>query len=215
MTRIKTRSHLIGYVVILVLTADNGAVRHANGNEGGQSGLPEARGGIAAKYPGDRGIENDRSIVFFEDFNAESVEAIAERWESVQNKEILSLSSDVPEESGDGNALLMTHVGGKGTGAHLYRRLQPGYEKLYIRFYVKFDRECAPIHHFFHVGGYNPATAWPQGGAGQRPRGDKRFRDRQEISWTIWGPSVPHIWSRPIERNHRRSCPTSRISRLR
>ena len=41
------------------------------------------------------------------------------------------------------------------------------------------------------------------------------FRDRQEISWTIWGPSVLHIWSRPIERNHRRSCPTSRISRLR
>ena len=41
------------------------------------------------------------------------------------------------------------------------------------------------------------------------------FRDRQEISWTIWGPSVPHIWSRPIERHHRRSCSTSRMSRLR
>ena len=40
-------------------------------------------------------------------------------------------------------------------------------------------------------------------------------RDRQEINWTIWGPSVPHIWPRPIERNHRRSRSTSRISRLR
>ena len=39
--------------------------------------------------------------------------------------------------------------------------------------------------------------------------------DRQEISWTIWGPSVSHIGSRPIERNHRRSSSTSRISRLR
>ena len=39
--------------------------------------------------------------------------------------------------------------------------------------------------------------------------------DRQEISWTIWGPSVPHIGLRPIERNHRRSRSTSRISRLR
>ena len=36
--------------------------------------------------------------------------------------------------------------------------------------------------------------------------------DRQEIPWTIWGPSVPHIGSRPIERNHRRSCSTSRIA---
>ena len=26
----------------------------------------------------------------------------------------------------------------------------------------------------------------------------KDLRDRQEISWTIWGPSVPHIGSRPI-----------------
>ena len=41
------------------------------------------------------------------------------------------------------------------------------------------------------------------------------LRDRQEISWTIWGPSVPDIWSRPIERNHRRSRPTSRILQLR
>ncbi len=43
-----------------------------------------------------------------------------------------------------------------------------------------------------------------------------RVRDRHETSWAIWGPSVPHIGSRPIERNHRRSCSsTSRISRLR
>ena len=41
------------------------------------------------------------------------------------------------------------------------------------------------------------------------------LRDRQEISWTIWGPSVPPIGSRPIERNHRRSRSTSRILRLR
>ena len=40
-------------------------------------------------------------------------------------------------------------------------------------------------------------------------------RDRQEISWTIWGPSVPQIGSRPIERNHRRSRSMSRILRLR
>ena len=44
---------------------------------------------------------------------------------------------------------------------------------------------------------------------------ENSIRDRQEISWTIWGPSAPHIWSRPIEQNHRRSSSTSRISRLR
>lgn len=142
--------------------------------------------GIARKYQGDRGIENDPAVVFSENFDSGSIGAIAERWESVQNKEILSLSSDVPEESADGHSLLMTHVGGKGTGAHLYRRLQPGYEKLHIRFYVKFDPQCAPIHHFFHVGGYHPATPWPQGGAGQRPRGDERFSTGVEPHGDAW-----------------------------
>ncbi len=44
---------------------------------------------------------------------------------------------------------------------------------------------------------------------------EAQFRDRQEINWTIWGPSVPHIGSCPIERYHWRSCSTSRMSRLR
>ena len=49
----------------------------------------------------------------------------------------------------------------------------------------------------------------------KRRRRHASLRDRQEISWTMWGTSVPHVWSRPIERNHRRRGPTSRISRLR
>src|SRR5262249_63057 len=51
---------------------------------------------------------------------------------------------------------------------------------------VRFDRECVPIHHFFHVGGYNPATAYPQGGAGIRPRGDERFSVGIEPSGKLW-----------------------------
>jgi hypothetical protein len=136
-----------------------------------------ARGsdGIADKYPQEKGTENDPAVVFAESFDAPSVDAIAGRWESAQNMEIMSLSSHVPEATAGGKSPLMTHVGGESTGAYLYRRLEPGYQKQHVRFYVKLDRDCAPIHHFFHVGGYNPATPWPQGGAGQRPRGDERF----------------------------------------
>ena len=150
--------------------------------------------GIAAKYPHDKGIENDPAVVFAEDFDAESIDAIAKRWESIQNKEIMSLSSDVPEETGGDKSLLMTHVGGENTGAHLYRRLLPGYEKLHVRFYVKFDRDCAPIHHFFHVGGYNPATPWPQGGAGERPRGDERFSTGVEPFGDAWRWDYYSYW---------------------
>ncbi|NOX55887.1 MAG: hypothetical protein GXP27_15880 [Planctomycetes bacterium] len=145
-----------------------------------------AASGIADKYPGDKGIENDPVVVFFENFDSASINSVAKRWEDIHNQALLSLSTDVPEPSGGGRSLLMTHVGGQSTGAHLYRRLKPGYEKLHVRFYVKFDRQCAPIHHFFHVGGYHPATAWPQGGAGQRPRGHERFSTGVEPQGSAW-----------------------------
>jgi hypothetical protein len=150
--------------------------------------------GIASKYPGDKGLADDPAVVFVENFDVGTLDEILKRWESVQHKEILSLSTDVPEASGEGKSLLMTHVGGRGDGAHLYRRLAPGYDKLYVRFYVKFDRDCAPIHHFFHVGGYNPATAWPQGGAGQRPRGSERFTTGIEPHGDAWDWDYYAYW---------------------
>ena len=142
--------------------------------------------GIASRYPNDDGIEKDPAVIFVESFEAASLKDIKARWESIQNPEILSLSSDTPTGGSDDQSLLMTHVGGQGNGAHLYRRLQPGYEKIHVRFYVKFDRDCYPIHHFFHVGGYNPATPWPQGGAGSRPAGNKRFSTGVEPHGKAW-----------------------------
>ncbi len=136
--------------------------------------LPEGPG-LAAKYPGDRGLGDDPGVVFVEDFEQSSVDDVKQRWESVNHPEIMSLSDDVPADSNGKQSLLMTHVGGRGDGGYLYRRLPPGHEKLHVRFYVKFDPKCARIHHFFHVGGYNPSTPYPQGGAGERPRGDERF----------------------------------------
>jgi hypothetical protein len=154
-----------------------------------------ADNGIASKYQGDKGIENDPAVVSSDNFDTGSLEAIAKRWESVHNETTMSLSSDVPEESVGGKSLLITHVGGRGNGAHLYRRLQPGYDKLHVRFYVKFDSNCAPIHHFFHVGGYNPATAWPQGGAGTRPRGDERFSTGVEPFGDNWRWDYYSYWA--------------------
>jgi hypothetical protein len=90
--------------------------------------------------------------------------------------------------------LLITHTGGRGTGSYLYRRLPPGYDKLHYRFYVKFDEECSPIHHFFHVGGYHPATSWPHGGAGERPAGNKRFTTGVEPHGRNWHWDYYSYW---------------------
>lgn len=149
--------------------------------------------GIAAKYPGDQGIGKDSRIVFFEDFEGPNLAAVTRDWESVKFAEIMSLSDDTPAGMG-GKSLLVKHVGGQGTGTHLYRRLKTSHDKLFYRFYVKFDRECAPIHHFFHVGGYHPATAWPQGGAGERPQGNERFSTGVEPFGKQWRWDYYSYW---------------------
>jgi len=156
--------------------------------------LPEGAAGIAAKYPGDKGIQKDPAVVFAEDFEAESMEAVKKRYDSVAAGQIMSLSDDVPAGAAGKRSLLMTHVGGQNTGGHLYRRLGDGYDKLHFRFYVKFDPDCGPIHHFFHVGGYNPPTRWPQGGAGERPRGNDRVTTGVEPCGDSWRWDLYSYW---------------------
>jgi len=154
----------------------------------------EIQPGLANKYRGDKGIEKDPDVIFVENFEADSLDVVKARWESVQNIEIMSLSPDVPATSAGRKSLLMSHVGGKSTGGHLYRRLMPGYDQLYVRFYVKFDQDCYPIHHFVHLGGYNPPTPWPQGGAGIRPAGDARFTTGIEPYGNKWKWDFYSYW---------------------
>ncbi len=131
--------------------------------------------GLAAGHPGDVGIEEHPSVVFVERFEG-TLDDILERWENVSGRDTFSLSEDIPPAAPGGTSLQMTHTGGEGTGGHLYRRLLPGYDKLHWRFYVKFDRDIGPLHHTPRIGGINPSSPWPMGGAGSRPRGDSEFR---------------------------------------
>lgn len=158
------------------------------------SQLPQGNAGIAAGYPQDLGIERDQQVVWVERFDGGDLKQVLSRWESVADESNLRLVQDSPTSRPRDHCLQMTHVGGRGTGAHLYRRLEPGYEQLFYRFYVKFDVDCGPIHHFFHVGGYHPATPWPQGGAGQRPAGNERFSTGVEPFGDKWRWDFYSYW---------------------
>jgi hypothetical protein len=161
----------------------------------GVARLPEGRAGIAAKFPGDQGIEKHPDVIFVERFDEGSLDAVAKRWDNVKDSRIMSLVSDAPEGSADGTSLLMTHTGGQGTGGHLYRRLLPGHDVVFARFYVKFDPACAPIHHFgTNLGGLNPPPPWPVGGAGERPPGDKRFWTGVEPYGKSWNWDFYTYW---------------------
>src|SRR5262245_15560327 len=137
--------------------------------------LPEGPG-LSAKYPRDAGIARDAHVLFAEDFESGGVDALSKRWDSVSNQggQVVAFSDDVPAASGGNRSLQMTATLGKDTGGHLYTRLRRPVDQVFLRFYVKFPENAQYVHHFMHLGGYNPPTPWPQGGAGERPKGHER-----------------------------------------
>jgi hypothetical protein len=144
----------------------------------GATSLPEGPG-LAAQYPGDAGITGAPEVLLAEGFEAGELPEILRRWDSASDRgaRVLSLSDDVPfpDATAGRHSLKITAHPGKDDGGHLYTRLSRGVETAFVRFYVKFPEPAGYVHHFVHVGGYLPETRWPQGGAGERPRGDDRF----------------------------------------
>jgi hypothetical protein len=147
--------------------------------------------GIASRYPGDTGIDRDPKVVFVENFEHPTLDALWQRWETIGDKPGQSFTPDVPNGSPGKQSLLMDRQ--TGPGAQLYRRLKNpdgtwGYDRLFARYYVKFAPDCAEIHHFGPcLGGNLPATPWPSVKAGQPTDGAKSFWSGIEPygkSWT-------------------------------
>jgi len=163
--------------------------------------LPEGDTGIAAKYPGDRGIERDKAVVFVEKFNERTLNGLFRRWQDVKERQGISFSRDVPKGSRDKRSLLTTHIGGRGTGSYLTHHLK-GYKQLYARWYVKFDPKCHPIHHFGpSLAAKNPLKFYGGGHAGQRPPGDRHCHASLEPHGKSWTWGFYSYW------HEMRSCP--------
>ena len=169
MFRSTSRRSLAAVVLVLAL-----ASQEANGQEESKQ-LPEDYG-LAAKHPGDAGIAREPRVLVAENFETGTIQEIARRWSDTSNKggKVMAFSRDVPPASRGKRSLQMTATLKENTGGHLYKRLPRQVDTAFARFYVRFAPDAGYIHHFVHLGGYNPPTRWPQGGAGVRPRGDDR-----------------------------------------
>jgi hypothetical protein len=179
--------------VTVVVLGVCGPMRAMAQDTAGDARLPEGSVGIASDYAADAGIEDDDRVLFVEAFGADDLDGVLARWEDVAHREGMALSppgpGDEEEDAGyvGGPSLLMTHTGGGPNTVGLYRRLPAGHDTVFARFYVKFDTDCAPIHHMgTHLGGFNPSTPWPQGGAGERPDGARRFTTGLEPYGNDW-----------------------------
>lgn len=147
--------------------------------------------GLAAKYPGDVGIERDPRVVQVEQFEQQDIAMLARQWESVSAKGDMSFAADMPPGSSGKQSLLMDRQ--SGSGGSLYRRLKNGkggfgHDRVFARYYVKFAEDSGELHHFGPcLGGNLPATPWPSVKAGFRTDGAKSFWSGIEPfgkSWT-------------------------------
>lgn len=163
---------------------------------GARTTLP-AGAGLAGDYPRDQGLEGDPRVLVRESFEAGTLEEVTARWRDVSNAEgkVLALSDVVPPTGSGRRSLAMTATLGENYGGHLYGVLPREVDVAYCRFYVRFAEKPEYIHHFVHLGGYRPATPWPQGGAGQRPEGHERVTVGIEPHGVYGQYPPPGIWS--------------------
>jgi predicted amidohydrolase len=153
---------------------------------------PAPKEGLASLYPGDTGIERDPRVIFAESFEHDSLDTLAQRWETVSGRDTMALSNDRPPNSSGKQSLLIDRT--KGAAGQLYRRLKNpkgeggwGYDRVFARYYVKFDPDCGEIHHFgTTIGGNHPSTPWPMVSAGTRPDGAKSFWSGIEPFGAAW-----------------------------
>jgi len=158
--------------------------------------LPEGDTGIAARYPGDVGIEGDPSVVFFDDFEATASPAdLRDRWDVVWNEATLRIAEEPANVNAGARAVEMIFPRGGEVGNGLMKHLTVEREVLFLRFYSKFDpalditgagsfHNCGSISAHYHVDGMSTP--------GVPADGTNKFLVSYEA--TVWsGPAPGHL----------------------
>jgi len=176
-------------VVLAVLVLVCGARTAWAAKAGKTSGdkLPEGEG-LAAKYPGDRGIGKDKDVIFADGFEKKGFAAWGENQAKGDTGRVAVVNDKKHVFFGKG-ACRMTATRGKNNGGGLIKWFMPGCEEVYARFYVKFAKDAGYVHHFVHMNG--AVDRWGSfGKAGLLPAGDHHFTTGIE-PWFDWGRNAP------------------------
>ena len=103
--------------------------------------LPEGGAGIAAKYPGDKGIESAPDVLFAEDFEScSSIADLRPKWDVLINQTHLSIADAPGNRIGRGKSLLMIMPQQEAPLATGVAKLLAHTQNiLFLRWYQKFD----------------------------------------------------------------------------
>jgi hypothetical protein len=108
--------------------------------------------GLASHFDSDRGIASHAAVIFADDF--ESGDLVA-KWDETSNlrnaislvNESSSPTAQLPIVLGK-RSLKVTVNLGKNTGGGFTRWFESE-DRIFIRFYTKFDEDCDDVHHFW------------------------------------------------------------------
>jgi len=151
--------------------------------------LPEGNTGLAARYPGDAGIENDPAVVFHDGFeDCRTTADLPRKWDVMYNGEHLRITEEPANVNGGRRALEITIPKQENSlSVDVGRNLSETRDVLFLRFYTKFQQGFDVPRTSSHNGGSMSAGYYPGGAAtpGKRADGRNKFLAsfETEISW--------------------------------
>lgn len=129
--------------------------------------LVEGNNGIASKYPGDKNIEQDPNVIFADDFeNSSTVDDLLKKWEVLINKEHISIQEGVGNITGGSKSLqLRIPKQDVSLSTGISKLLSNTQDILFLRWYMKFDKEWYVPGESVHNGGSISSKYFDQGKA--------------------------------------------------
>ncbi len=141
--------------------------------------------GLAAKYPGDKGIEKNPAVIFATGFEPEKT---LSGFTMLRAPQTITINTKPKFVHSGQNSTQVTATRGKDSGGALIYRWEKGVDQLYFRFYCRFHEDTCHPHHFVNIGACAPGKE-TEGNAGKRPKGNELF------STTIEPPGDKTDWS--------------------
>jgi hypothetical protein len=141
--------------------------------------LPEGNVGLAARYPGDAGIEKDPTVAFHADFeDCRTAADLSQQWDVMYNGEHITITEDSANVHSGRRALEMTiPKQEKSLSVNVGRNLAVTRDVLFLRFYTKFQKGYDLPHTSSHNNGSISSGYYPGGAAtpGKRADGRNKF----------------------------------------
>ena len=181
------RARLYGVVVVLILLS------------GALSAQGKSRLGLATEYPGDKGITDHDAVIFADGFESGDISA----WNGGNRREkehpVIVISDPHNVHTGR-YAARANYIKGESQAGGISHAFLPGYDEIYVRWYVKFSRNFVVENDLHHqrIQGRRSRGERKWVSAGSRPKGDDAFSAGVD-AYTRWkrhpGAGYFHFYS--------------------